>query len=107
MGVFLVIRLVIVVQGENAGLSLLPLYEPDRLFSACHIEEPYFVAVLGGFPCALLSGPARFQGIEAFISLTRYCRLSCPQASPSSLNSNPRAMYSRHCQLSLCARGQL
>lgn len=39
MGVFLVIRLVIVVQGENAGLSLLPLNEPDKLFSACHIED--------------------------------------------------------------------
>ena len=39
MDVFLVIRLVIVVQGENADLSLLPLYEPDRLFPACHIED--------------------------------------------------------------------
>lgn len=39
MGVFLVIRFVIVVQGENASLSLLPLYEPDKLFSACHIED--------------------------------------------------------------------
>lgn len=39
MGVFLVIRLVIVVQGENVGLSLLPLNEPEKLFSACHIED--------------------------------------------------------------------